>query len=77
MDIEVGVSREALHAVLWSRRTAGDLVEIRQKELAEQLGVVVSRAGHVLRRMQKEGRLLRVPGSQGPYRVIDPATFAP
>ena len=70
MLMATGIWREGLHHILWERRYTGDLVDINQVQLAEELCVSKYTVNRVLKRMGEEGRL----SSEGEhtYRLIDP-----
>lgn len=68
-----GISRAALHELLWERRYDGDLVTVNQIELADQLAITKHYMNRVMRKMSEEGRVESV-GDQI-YRVVDPATL--
>lgn len=70
-----GIWREGLHEMLWLQRTAGDLVEINQVELADQLCVTKYTVNRVLKELVDAGRL--APEGDRRYRVADPEGFQP
>lgn len=75
MEVEVGVRIPAMHELLWALRDRDDCTQVAQRELADQMGVTRARIGHVLTRMEDEGRIRRLHGPRGPYKVTDPSVF--
>lgn len=75
MDVEVSISIPDMHMLLWVRRDRNDCTTVVQSEIAEQMGVTRARIGHVLTRMEKQGRIRRIDW-RGPYKVEDPAGFS-
>lgn len=66
----VGIWREGLHQLLWERRYGDDLVEINQKELAEQLSITRANLNRAIQRMVDQEWI--APQGDQVYRVYDP-----
>mgnify|MGYP001550301512 FL=1 len=72
------IDHDALHRVLFERTNRRNLIELRQRSLAEEYDWNVGHVGRILKQMVEDGRLRVVSvglHSMNTYEVIDPLVW--
>lgn len=73
-----GVSRDAVHVILWERSVRGGKVTVSTSDLATRLGMNPKKTSELLTEMIDAGRLkvvTRRKGASAVYVVVDPAVW--